>query len=279
MRPLTPAGQQLINSIAQRSGFSTDAVQTMLEAIVNGNGRMAQFNHGEFGGSGQWMAGGMLMLGDMFNHQLKGRVDSLCYELSNLVASQPDLLQSGSFQSQSQGNGFQQQGAAAPGAYSSSNSPNSLFVAPEVVSDWWGPTLRWPNSTGSQNNVRYAYFAQARRLAIEANDTVTIYDTLDHQIGGFGQQQAYGASLSFNSQYGLIDVGCLPVISVNGVAPVTPVSQPQFQPQAVAPAASANPAAETDIFTAIERLGQLYNQGILTSEEFTRKKAELLGRL
>jgi hypothetical protein len=38
---------------------------------------MAQFNHPEFAGSGQWMQGGMLMLGDMFNHALKGRVDAL----------------------------------------------------------------------------------------------------------------------------------------------------------------------------------------------------------
>jgi hypothetical protein len=33
-----------------------------------------------------------------------------------------------------------------------------------------------------------------------------LYDTLDHQIGGFGQQPSYGGSLSFNSRYGLIDV-------------------------------------------------------------------------
>jgi hypothetical protein len=29
-----------------------------------------------------------------------------------------------------------------------------------------------------QNGVRYAYFAQARRLAIEIGGTVTVYDTL-----------------------------------------------------------------------------------------------------
>ena len=53
MRQLTPAGQQLIEEVAQRHGFSTDAVMSMLESVIRGNGSMAQFNHPEFGGSGQ----------------------------------------------------------------------------------------------------------------------------------------------------------------------------------------------------------------------------------
>ena len=36
-----------------------------------------------------------------------------------------------------------------------------------------GDDGRWPNSTGAQNGVRYAYFAQARRLAIEVRRPVT----------------------------------------------------------------------------------------------------------
>jgi hypothetical protein len=64
MRKLTPAGQQLIEEVAQRHGFSTDAVMSMLESVIRGNGSMAQFNHPEFGGSGQWMRGGMTMVSD-----------------------------------------------------------------------------------------------------------------------------------------------------------------------------------------------------------------------
>ncbi|WP_227747348.1 hypothetical protein [Paraburkholderia franconis] len=66
MRKLTPAGQRLIEEVAQRHGFSTDAVMSMLESVIRGNGSMAQFNHPEFGGSGQWMRGGMTMVSDMF---------------------------------------------------------------------------------------------------------------------------------------------------------------------------------------------------------------------
>ena len=35
------------------------------------------------------------------------------------------------------------------------------------------------NSVGSQNGVRYAYFARANRLAIERDGAVTLYDTQD----------------------------------------------------------------------------------------------------
>jgi hypothetical protein len=52
MQQLTPEGQQIVNNLVQRYGFSQDAVTHMLFAVLNGNGSMAQFNHPEFGGSG-----------------------------------------------------------------------------------------------------------------------------------------------------------------------------------------------------------------------------------
>jgi hypothetical protein len=48
---------------------------------------MAQFSHPEFGGSGQWMRGGMSMIGDMFNSGLKSRVDSLLFERTKQIVS------------------------------------------------------------------------------------------------------------------------------------------------------------------------------------------------
>jgi hypothetical protein len=110
MRQLSPSGQHAISEISQRHGFSAHAVLSMLESVINGNGSMAQFSHPEFSGSGQWMRGGMIMVSDIFDNYLKGRIDGLCNELSKLVAAQPDLIRSGSFQSQSQGS----QGACNP---------------------------------------------------------------------------------------------------------------------------------------------------------------------
>jgi len=288
MNQLTPEGQQIINNIAQRYNFSPDAVFSMLQSVINGNGSMAQFNHREFGGSGQWMKGGMIMLGDMFNNGLKNSVGGLCQELSNLIANQPGLIQSGSFQSQSQGS--QQQNNFTPnysntgGQQQNSSGPTgavSLFVPPPAGSSgsWWPAGLQHPNSTGAQNNVRYAYFATIRRLAIEANGHVTLYDTLDHQIGGFSQQQSVGGSITFTSQYGLVDVNTLPIISIDNV-PVQPTVQsqpaPSFQTQPVNTQALNQ---EADIFGAIEKLAQLKDKGILSDTEYSTKKAELLARL
>jgi len=298
MRQLSSAGQLALQDIAQRHGFSTEAVAHMLEAVICGNGHMAQFNHIEFSGSGQWMSGGMTMVSDMFNNHLKGRVDSLCGELALLVANQPDLVQTGSFQSQSQGSGWtgdfaaQSQDSGWDARHSDPyQTGSSLFEPPPP--DWWGPDLRWPTSTGAQNSSRYAYFAQACRLAIEESGTVTIYDTLDHQIGGFSQQQSGGAGMTFSSQYGQVAVAQLPVVSVNGRAP-----QAAMPPQPDALAWQAPPSmpvpevhsgggqpqrlatgAEADIFSTLERLADLARKGVLTDHEYQTKKAELLARL
>ncbi|NVO05195.1 MAG: SHOCT domain-containing protein, partial [Rhodoferax sp.] len=244
--------------IARRQGFSFDAVQSMLTSVINGNGSMAQFSHYEFGGSGQWMQGGMTMVGDMFNNYLKGRVDNLCSELSRLSYNQP-----------------------------------GLFVEQPAQANWWGPDLKFPNTSGGQNGMRYAWFAQARRLAIESNGQVIVYDTLDHQIGGVSQQQSGGYSVTFSSQYGYVDLSRLPVITINGLPPLAPAPAPA---PLYAPAPSySNSYSNTeqnsyvpvnspvsaggDIFAHIEKLAALQSRGILSEQEYASKKAELLSRL
>jgi hypothetical protein len=173
MLKLTPRGQEIVRDLAQRYDVSAGAVMTLLEALDRGNGRAAQFRHPELGGSGQWMAGGMIQIGDMFNHALKARVDNLCRELSALPAD--DLL------------------VAAP--------------------SWWPPELAAPSAAGGQNNIRYAVFPDARRLAVEIDGSVTVYDTLDHNISGISQQQGGGSSLTFTSQKGVVGLAELPVVS------------------------------------------------------------------
>ena len=101
LQKLTEQGRQRINDLAQRYGVSTDAVMALLQALVNGNGTMAQFSHPELGGSGQWLQGGMTMVGDMFNHGLKAKVDGLCTELSQILGQQPFVPSPRSSQSQS----------------------------------------------------------------------------------------------------------------------------------------------------------------------------------
>jgi hypothetical protein len=154
-----------IADIAQRHGFSPDAARAIVEALRHGGGGMAQFNHPELGGMGQWAAGGMLMIGDMFNHGLKARVDGLCRDLAAMPAPIP---------------------AAAE------QQPNH----------WWPADLGAPSAAGAQNDMRYACFPDQRRLAVMRDGRVRVYDTGDHRIGGFSQQQSGSQSLAFSSQTG-----------------------------------------------------------------------------
>src|ERR1700684_466980 len=103
MTRLSPEGLRAVEEIAHRTGFSPDAVTSILFSIIAGRGGMAQFSHPELGGSGQWMGGGAIMISDMFDNALKARVDALCNELSALVQRDPGIAAAGSFQSQSQG--------------------------------------------------------------------------------------------------------------------------------------------------------------------------------
>ncbi|MGZ8249444.1 SHOCT domain-containing protein [Methylomagnum sp.] len=268
MTNLTPQGQQIVADLAQRHGFSQDAVTTALWAVTEGGGTMAQFNHPEFGGGCQWMQGGMTMVGDMFNTALKYRVDGLCSDLSRQLANNPPLWAA---PTQSQG---QYQGSGGGG--------ESLFIPPTgAAGGWWPGEFGPPGSTGSQNNLRYAVFPGARRLAVDIGGQVTVYDTLDHQIGGVSQQQGYGSSLSFTSQYGLVRVEDLPVVSGGGnFAPPAPSAPEPYAPSPVpveTPSAPLN--SEADVFKAIERLAELRQKGVLTEEEFAGKKAELLSRI
>ncbi len=292
MPQLTAEGQSVVAELAQRYGFSHDAVTHMMCSVLAGRGTMAQFSHPEFGGSGQWMRGGMTMLGDMFNNSLKGRVDSLCSELSTILNNQPDIMPTGGFQSQHQSSGQNSSDANAP------LGPSTLFV-PDPRAQWYPKELGTPNSTGSQNNVRYAYFANAHRLAVDSGGDVWVYDTLNHQIGGFSQQQGSSGSITFTSQFGTVNLASLPVVFRNGQSvtpasdsapprptaspsqPVTSPSQPATSPSSADAASSkgSTDAAFADIFSAIERLGDLKARGILSDEEFSAKKAELLARL
>lgn len=320
---LTPEGRTIVEDVARRHGFSGEAVTAMLRAVAASGGRMAQFEHSEFGGMGQWSQGGMTMIGDMFNNGLKARVDALCVELAGLVARQPlPPPRSSQSQSQSQGGG----GGGFAGSIFGSGGEVSLFVptAGRAFGGWWPDDLGQPSSTGQQNDIRYAVFPATRRLAIDIAGRMSVYDTLGHRIGGVSQQQSGDASLTFTSQDGLVRLSDLPVVHPDAgppsrsasaapvpspaaapspasepsaatppaatpsatAEPVTPKpSGPASQPSATAavPAPPSRPAAVADsadeIFSRIERLADLRGKGILTEDEFTAKKAELLARL
>src|SRR5580698_9853784 len=79
----------LVDRMAKKHSVSPAAVQVVLAALRGGGGRMAQFSHADFGGMSQWSPG-MSMVGDIFNVQLKAKLDALCSDIAaHLDASEP----------------------------------------------------------------------------------------------------------------------------------------------------------------------------------------------
>ena len=267
---VTPEAENAITDVAQRHGLSREAVLAMLFALHVGGGTMAQFSIAELGGSGQWMQGGMTMVGgNMFDNALRARVDALCTELAQLLAT------------------------------------TSVFPP---SANWWPANLGVPSAAGGQNTARYAIFPSTRRLAIQINGVTKVFDTGEHRIGGVQQQQQGGGygSVSFTSQFGTFDVSSLAELGTQRVAETPaaapapkhqsqyqsdrPAAQhqsqyqsgpaPQFAPQTQAPEPVSGASGDAEaIVAAIESLAGLHQRGILSDEEFAAKKAELLGRL
>ena len=272
MQNLTPEGLRIVADVATRHGVSLDAALALLGALAQGNGRQAQFNHPDLGGMGQWSQGGMIMVGDMFNQGLKYRVDALCNELAGLLRSQP-LAE------------------AEAGAF----SRKARAAARELVCSWPerdrptdGGRRNWavPASTGAQNDMRYACFPGRRRLAIQQGGQVRVYDTGEHRISGFSQQQGGDQSLTFTSQFGLVRVADLALVSPRSEQsqnPSFPASAALSQMPGSAPPQRLSPLrrmsaslAMEDILKTIERLAELRQKNILTEEEFAVEKGGAL---
>jgi hypothetical protein len=228
----------------------------MLDAVARGGGTMAQFNLPEFGGSGQWMQGGMTMVGDMFNNSMKATVDNLCTELSGLLATQASLFAP----------------LPQPPAPGDADAVKSWNSAPGA---WWPLELGYPAATGAQNNERYAYFPKIRRLAVEYDGRVEVYDTTGYEIRGFSQQQQNlpGGVIAFMSQRGVIRPESFPRVHFDKPA----IEKPQApRSESLAQTPGGDPSS---IVALIEQLAQLKEKGVLTESEFAAKKAELLKRL
>ena len=265
---LTPEGLRALEYVAKRNGFSLDAVTTLLDAVNRGNGNQAQFSHWELGGMGQWSLGGMIMIGDMFNNNLKYRVSNLCTELSSLLRNQPLYK--------------------APEPILPQDSV-SLFVQGGGSSNW-PVEFGHASSSGAQNNLSYAFFPNVRRLCILQDGRLRTFDTGDHSISGVSQQQGGDQTLTFTSQFGLVRLLDMPEIAPGNnqtsnfaaPAPQQPVysdSLPPASPSLPPLSSQSGPQNSDDIFTWIERLAELHQKNILSGEEFAAKKAELLSRL
>ena len=178
-RPVAPrslAGADMLDEktvakVAEHHGISMAAVNEIAAAIKKGGGRSAQFNHPELGGMGQWMANGMLMIGEMFNNSLKAKVAAICRDVA----------------------------AELP-------RPSGAEVANQAtdINSWWPPNFGRPSSVGSQNDMRYAVFPESRRLVVEQHGALSIYDLGEYEISGAAQQQRSSQTLTFSGARGVV---------------------------------------------------------------------------
>ncbi len=221
---------EVVAALSRTHQFSEEAVAAALASVIAGGGRAAQFSHPELGGMGQWSQGGMIMIGDMFNHALKDRVARLCAD----IAAQLPL----------------------PGG--------------TADRDEWFPTeLGTPVASGAQNGMRYAFFPTTRRLAIDRGGNLSLYDTGDHRITGFSQQQSLGKDLAFTTPEGPLRLDMLRELRL-------PATGPRTAPVATEPAAGGD---DSDVYAKLEKLHGLHARGVLTDGEYAAKKAELLARI
>jgi hypothetical protein len=181
--------RDLVDRMAEKHSVSPAAVQVVLAALQRGGGRMAQFTHADFGGMSQWSPG-MSMVGDMFNTQLKAKLDALCTDIAVHLET-----------SETAG------GARGAGEKVSYRSQTR-------TEDWWPTGLGRPGAVGAQNDLRYAVFPESQRLVIDDRGALSVYDTGSHRIFGIAQAQSADRTLTFTSQEGLVRIADLPRVSV-----------------------------------------------------------------
>jgi hypothetical protein len=177
----------LVDRMAKKHSVSPAAVEVVLSALRSGGGRMAQFSHSDFGGMSQWSPG-MSMVGDMFNTQLKAKLDALCTDIAAHLH-------------------------ASPTAGGERSAEDVSYRSMAGSANWWPAGLGKPGAVGAQNDLRYAVFPETRRLVIDDRGTIAVYDTGPHRIFGVAQAQSSDQTLSFTSQDGLVRVADLPKVA------------------------------------------------------------------
>src|ERR1700732_5596228 len=120
----------LVDRLGEKHSVSSAAVQVVLAALRSGGGRMAQFSHADFGGMSQWSPG-MSMVGDMFNTQLKAKLDALCSDISAHLDTSETA------------------GGARP------EGDEVSYRSPARSADWWPGGLGEAGAGGRQHDLRH----------------------------------------------------------------------------------------------------------------------------
>ncbi|MES1930760.1 hypothetical protein SADO_15969 [Salinisphaera dokdonensis CL-ES53] len=247
-------------ALAEQYGFSEAAVRHLFEAVTEGGGDMAMFDHDEFHGPGQWMRGGLIMTTTPGDRVLNNAIESLCNRLSALLRAQQVQEQPG-----------RKRISPTARAWDTSAAPRQR---------WWPAEWGDPVATGQADDLAYAFFDDAARLAIQHGHDVDLYKTADHHITGISQaQQGPTGSLVFTTPFGELELAQLERCDSSRQNADGPTRSDRMADNGENCADASSTQSSTEILDAIKELGALHRDGVLTDEEFAAKKQDLLQRL
>lgn len=159
--------EEVIRELASEHTVTLSTVATLLHGLQATGGNQVQFNISELGGMGQWQPS-MVMVGDMFNHELKAKVDRLCTALAALSRQLPREV---------------------------ADTTGTLLGRTQAT------------FKGSQNDSEYTYYADENRLVIYHEGKNTSYDTTGYPLTGVQQtQNSGGKRLGFTYPGGTVSV-------------------------------------------------------------------------
>ena len=81
----------------------------------------------------------------------------------------------------------------------------------EEAKKWWPHDLGSPSVSGSSNDLRYAYFADKHRIAVDDGKHVKVYDTGGEHISGFSSSES--RVLTLHTAAGLRKLSALTEVS------------------------------------------------------------------
>jgi hypothetical protein len=92
--------------------------------------------------------------------------------------------------------------------------PNVRMLRPQQPNSSWPSELGIASTRGTSPEMRYAYFPQNRRLAVEWHGVLTIYDTAEYQFRGMLEaHSAETVGISIWTQHGQVRLADLATVS------------------------------------------------------------------
>jgi hypothetical protein len=162
---------QFIDTIAIKFGLSAETIRQLTYELEKTRGRSARFDIKELGGKGRWELNQTASVGNGFNAALNTVVTDLCTEISERIREGTQV----------------EEDATLPSTRKKAQPELDDTIGLTTISlkpgAWWSEHYgNDPEKTGSVSGMRFAYFAQHRRLILRQGLRNRIFDTEDYNV-------------------------------------------------------------------------------------------------